>query len=140
MYFFNSDGNMHIDWLKWNNKIYYFNNKTGVMCIGWADVGNKRYYFNRDGVRCYGWLNWEGKRYYLKPDGVMATESCVIGGKMYYFNPNGIWNGNNNEKTVYITRTGTKYHLSNKCGNYSYRAISLSEARAKGYTPCRRCS
>lgn len=43
--------------------------------------------------------------------------------------------------TVYITRTGTKYHM----GTCSYlRAsripISLKEACARGYTPCSRCN
>lgn len=43
--------------------------------------------------------------------------------------------------TVYITRTGKKYHR----GSCSYlrkskTPISLEDARAKGYTPCRRCN
>ena len=43
--------------------------------------------------------------------------------------------------TVYITKTGNKYHR----GDCSYLrqskiAISLSEAKAEGYTPCSRCN
>jgi len=44
------------------------------------------------------------------------------------------------ERTVYITRTGKKYHGPN-C-SYLRRSkipISLKEARAQGYTACSRC-
>jgi len=43
-------------------------------------------------------------------------------------------------QTVYITKTGTKYH--NKGCRYlskSSEAISLADAKAKGYTPCSVC-
>lgn len=43
-------------------------------------------------------------------------------------------------QTVYITRTGSKYHR-NGCQylRQSQIAISLSDAKARGYTPCSRC-
>ena len=41
-------------------------------------------------------------------------------------------------QTVYITRTGSKYH-THKCGNGTYYAASLSEAKARGLTPCKKC-
>jgi hypothetical protein len=43
-------------------------------------------------------------------------------------------------QTVYITQFGKKYHTSN-CSYLSSSKISidLSEAKAKGYTPCSRC-
>ena len=42
--------------------------------------------------------------------------------------------------TVYITRTGEKYHRSGcQYLSQSKIAISLSDARARGYTPCSRC-
>ena len=48
--------------------------------------------------------------------------------------------GNLAEETVYVTKTGEKYHRSN-CGylSKSKRAINLSDAKAGGYTPCSRC-
>ncbi len=42
------------------------------------------------------------------------------------------------ETTVYVTRTGAKYH-THKCGNGSYYPASLSEAQARGLTPCSKC-
>lgn len=44
------------------------------------------------------------------------------------------------EETVYVTKTGEKYHRSG-CGylRQSKRAIELTEAKAAGYTPCSRC-
>ena len=45
-----------------------------------------------------------------------------------------------NSQTVYITKTGKKYH-NEGCSSLkkSKIAISLSEAEAKGYTPCKNC-
>ncbi len=42
--------------------------------------------------------------------------------------------------TVYVTNSGTKYHRSG-CSYLSHSkiAISLSDAKAQGYTPCSRC-
>ena len=42
--------------------------------------------------------------------------------------------------TVYITKTGTKYHLYG-CDSLSKSCISIprAEAIAKGYTPCKVC-
>ncbi|SET53471.1 Ig-like domain-containing protein [[Clostridium] polysaccharolyticum] len=42
------------------------------------------------------------------------------------------------ETTVYITRTGSKYH-THKCGNGTYFPASLSEAKSYGLTPCKKC-
>lgn len=42
------------------------------------------------------------------------------------------------ETMVYVTRTGSKYH-SHKCGNGNYYQQSLSEAKARGLTPCSKC-
>ena len=45
-----------------------------------------------------------------------------------------------NSVTVYVTNTGSKYHKAG-CSylRQSKIAISLSEAKAEGYTPCSRC-
>lgn len=40
------------------------------------------------------------------------------------------------EITVYITRTGKKYHYKNPCGNGSYFPIAISKAKKIGYSPC----
>ena len=42
------------------------------------------------------------------------------------------------EAIVYVTRTGTKYH-THKCGNGTFYAATLSEAEARGLTPCSKC-
>lgn len=43
-----------------------------------------------------------------------------------------------NAQTVYITRTGSKYH-THKCGNGTYFPASLSNAQSQGLTPCSKC-
>ncbi|PKL42977.1 MAG: hypothetical protein CVV39_08740 [Planctomycetes bacterium HGW-Planctomycetes-1] len=42
---------------------------------------------------------------------------------------------------VYVTKSGTKYHLAN-CQHLSQSSlpIKLQDAKARGYTPCSRCS
>ena len=42
------------------------------------------------------------------------------------------------DTTVYVTRTGAKYH-THKCGNGTYYAASRSSAIARGLTPCKKC-
>jgi cytoskeletal protein RodZ len=47
----------------------------------------------------------------------------------------------NKSVTVYVTKTGEKYH-SDGCSSLSKSKIpmSLSDARASGYTPCSKCN
>lgn len=40
--------------------------------------------------------------------------------------------------TVYVTRTGSKYH-NRKCGRGTYMASSLESAQARGLDPCAKC-
>lgn len=51
-------------------------------------------------------------------------------------------NTKNVEETVYVTRTGSKYH-TNTCqytrGKSDLRSMSESDARSQGYGPCSRC-
>jgi len=44
------------------------------------------------------------------------------------------------QATVYVTETGSKYHRAG-CSSlrHSKRAMSLKEAKAAGYTACKRC-
>ncbi len=45
-----------------------------------------------------------------------------------------------NTVTVYVTKTGSKYHLSKSCAGDNASGISLIDAVGEGYTPCRNCS
>lgn len=58
----------------------------------------------------------------------------LTGSGMSYGNVNTV----HAETTVYITRTGSKYH-THKCGNGTYYPASLSDAQARGLTPCSKC-
>ncbi|WMI82063.1 copper amine oxidase N-terminal domain-containing protein [Anaerotignum sp. MB30-C6] len=42
-------------------------------------------------------------------------------------------------KTVYITRTGKKYHYDSTCNGGNYFSSTLDEALAMGLTPCSKC-
>ena len=42
------------------------------------------------------------------------------------------------ETTVYVTPTGSKYH-THKCGRGNFYQTSLSNALARGLTPCKKC-
>ena len=42
--------------------------------------------------------------------------------------------------SVYITKTGSKYHSKSNCGNFKYVSkVSLSSAKNHGYTACKKC-
>ena len=46
----------------------------------------------------------------------------------------------NNSDIVWTSKSGTKYHCKPDCSNMkSPNEISLTEAIAKGYEPCKRC-
>lgn len=44
-----------------------------------------------------------------------------------------------NGKTVYITRTGKKYHYDSQCNGGTYYPATLEEALQKGLEPCGKC-
>lgn len=44
-----------------------------------------------------------------------------------------------NNRTVYITKTGKKYHYANPCGKGTYYPCSLAEAQSRGLEPCGKC-
>ena len=46
----------------------------------------------------------------------------------------------NNSRTVYITPTGKRYHLSPTCGGKNSSATTLSHALSIGLTPCKKCA
>lgn len=42
-------------------------------------------------------------------------------------------------RTVYYTRTGSKYHYENPCGRGTYYPCTLAEAKSRGLEPCGKC-
>ena len=42
--------------------------------------------------------------------------------------------------TVYVTRTGKKYHYNSNCNGGTYYESTLEAARRRGLTPCQRCA
>ena len=43
-------------------------------------------------------------------------------------------------RTVYITPTGKRYHYRSTCGGKNSYAVTLDEAIADGFTPCKKCA
>ena len=44
------------------------------------------------------------------------------------------------ERTVYVTKSGKRYHYNAHCGNGNYYESTLSDAKARGLTPCQKCA
>lgn len=45
------------------------------------------------------------------------------------------------DRKVWVTSSGKKYHYSSSCSNMNNpKSISISEARARGYTACEKCA
>lgn len=42
-------------------------------------------------------------------------------------------------KTIYITKTGKRYHYSSTCNGGTYYKSTLAEAKRRGLTPCNKC-
>lgn len=42
-------------------------------------------------------------------------------------------------RTIYITKTGKRYHYDSSCNGGTYIPSSLSDALARGLTPCNKC-
>lgn len=45
----------------------------------------------------------------------------------------------NENMTVYYTKTGERYHYANPCGRGTYYPTTLAEAKKMGLTPCQKC-
>lgn len=45
----------------------------------------------------------------------------------------------NEQMTVYYTKTGERYHYANPCGRGTYYPTTLAEAKKMGLTPCQKC-
>lgn len=45
----------------------------------------------------------------------------------------------NTSRTVYVTKTGKRYHYDSQCNGGSYYASTLAEAKRRGLTPCNKC-
>ena len=45
-----------------------------------------------------------------------------------------------NDRTVYVTETGSKYHYDSNCGNGTYYESTLQSALNRGLTPCKKCA
>lgn len=43
-------------------------------------------------------------------------------------------------RTIYITRTGSKYHFDGSCNGGTYWPVPLSTAIGMGLTPCEKCA
>ena len=42
-------------------------------------------------------------------------------------------------RTVYVTKSGKRYHYDNQCNGGTYYESTLSDAKARGLTPCKKC-
>lgn len=42
-------------------------------------------------------------------------------------------------RTVYITKTGKRYHYNNSCNGGTYYASTMEDALQRGLTPCHKC-
>ena len=42
-------------------------------------------------------------------------------------------------RTIYVTRTGKRYHYDGNCNGGTYYATTLSDALSRGLTPCKKC-
>ena len=44
-----------------------------------------------------------------------------------------------NARTVYVTKSGKRYHYDSSCNGGTYYPSTLAEAQSRGLTPCKKC-
>lgn len=139
-------------WYKTSNNKYLYADDEGNFCTGWQTIDDELYYFDSSGYMKTGWLKTSsGQKYYMLPGG-NAARSCIvkIGGVSYRFDKYCMLIEETDtysdtavpvskSKTVYVTRTGKRYHSDSSCSSGIYYASTLEEAEAAGLTPCKKC-
>jgi len=162
-YNFYKNGQKVIGWLSYGGVWYHFNS-SGGMETGWISDGSSKYYLNQNGgMESNKWTTIAGKQYYFNSDGSLAINTTTPDG--FIVGSDGAWTGKtriaatqstsqqssqsssyvpksqNNNYTVYITKTGGKYHRAG-CRYLSRSQISISKSDAinEGYTPCSVCN
>lgn len=70
-----------------------------------------------------------------------GTSSCpIVGEGQEQANQQNTSQQATNEQTVYISKTGSKYHSNPNCSNMKNpTSVSLDEAQSKGLEPCKKC-
>ena len=84
-------------------------------------------------------LNYQGRTYLPLREFGTATNNevdfkdntIIINTKPYY--------ASENEKLIYMTRTGQKYHYDSSCNGGDYFRTTLSDAQKLGLQPCEKC-
>ena len=107
----------------------YFDDYTGEVVYGWKDLPGKRVFYDRiTGRMVHGWQNIDGQSYYFDEyTGALSTPPSS--------------SDESHIATVYVTRSGSKYHRST-CPTLSRSnpiAMSLGDALAEGYSACKVC-
>ncbi len=75
-----------------------------------------------------------------KDSGNESKSSAVANDKSVDKTAEATKNTNNSKRTtVYITKSGKKYHYANPCGKGTYTAINIDDAIKQGYQPCKKC-
>lgn len=88
-------------------------------------TSNKKYYFQ---IRTYKKTD-SGKKYSSWSEKTSAKTKASSSSS----------SSKSSGNAVYITPTGKKYHYDGHCNGGTYIKSSLSEAKNKGLTPCKKC-
>jgi len=133
-YWANSRGKLVSGWKRISGVWYYLDTSNYAMKTGWQKIGGKWYYFYKSGAMASN--VWVGD-YYLKSNGAMATNQWIGD---YWVDGSGKWTDTRSD-TVYITRTGAKFHSAGCRWLYASKIpISRGDAIARGYQPCSVCN
>ncbi|AGX44228.1 surface protein PspC [Clostridium saccharobutylicum] len=145
----------HAEWRQSGNSWWYAEGSS--YATGWTQIDAQWYYFDSNGYMKTGWLCDGGNWYYFYGDGTMAHD-CYIGN--YYLNSAGSWttsvpstsgssssnystygtsSTNDQSQTVYVSNNGIYHSSPHAHGMKYYTAMSLTEAKEKGYKACKKC-
>lgn len=135
------------------------------LCFLDDELASKGYLFNYSALRYYDikdyLTNTYGKSSYIDGEYVWRSKSSDIAyfhdddGIYIYFFPKGTISyveetttvttttttttSTKQSRTVYVTKTGKKYHYNSHCNGGTYYESTLEEAQRRGLGPCNKC-
>ncbi|MDE6764656.1 MAG: hypothetical protein K2N26_03280 [Oscillospiraceae bacterium] len=100
-----------------------------------SEFNSKPTYSNKNG--CYWKTDSNYFCIYYSDDYIFAVHSTkqLVEKK----SANNTTTSTSQSKTVYVTKTGKKYHYSNSCNGGTYYASTLDAAVSRGLKPCEKC-
>lgn len=151
-YFFDDDGYMHTGWLTTEDGDKYYFRSSGKMAVDCTlKIGSTSYSFDDEGTptvvvakkastgtKKTKATNTSSSKKTASDSKTETSSQTKVNSKD---NKSSVSKSSTSSQsaTVYITKTGKKYHYSSSCNGATYYPTTIDEAVDKGLKPCDKC-